>query len=226
MKSFDKILISIIAILIATGVSFNLYKQYSVDKTKLPFKVESHSRFQRWLSNLKDKGLDLEADKFRFLEENNLFNSIWTSTESIDNDISRKNYDLNMQELLKLKESAKSPNEREIVNFTHSDRFGFLPNQVFFYGLREDRILKTKVAECPDNSNCDFHRAAFIDNHVFFIMELSLKNFDKKNPKTCRLDEICEYTFKVHLIDLNNNSRTVYQSETINDTFINLEKKL
>ena len=43
------------AIFIGLGVSLNLYEQYSVDKTKLPLKLETHSRFQRWLSNLKDK---------------------------------------------------------------------------------------------------------------------------------------------------------------------------
>jgi hypothetical protein len=226
MKHIDKILISLVAIFIGIGVSLNLYEQYSVDKTKLPLKLETHSRFQRWLSNLKDKGLDLEADKFRFLEDNNIFNSIWTSTESIDNELSRKNYELNMSQLLELKESVLSPNEREVVNFTQSDRFGYQPNEVFFYGLREDRILRTKIADCPSPSNCNFHRAAFIDNHVFFVMELSQKNFDKNNPKICLPDEVCEYTFKVHLVDLNNNSRSVYESETVNDTYLNLDKKL
>lgn len=222
----DKIIILLIAIVIAIGVSINLHKQYSVDRTKIPFKLESHSRFQRWLSNLEEKGLDLEADKFRYLEDNNIFNTIWTSTESIDDDNSRKIYEENMALLLTFKESAKSPNEREIVNFSPVDRFGFLPNEVFFYGLREDRILRTKIVDCSLDTNCNFHRAAFIDNHVFFIMELSLKSFNNPNFKTCALDEVCEYTFKVHLVDLNNNSRTVYESETVNDTYINLEKKL
>jgi hypothetical protein len=226
MKYLDKILIILIAILIAGGVSFNLYKQYSIDRTKLPSKLELHSRFQRWITNLKEKGIPLEGDKFRFKEESNVYNSIWTSTASIDDDASKKAYDENMKTLGGLKETVKSPNEREIVNFTATDRFGFTSNEVFFYGLREDRILRTKIADCQVGKNCNFHRAAFMDNHVFFLMELSLKNFDINNPKTCKLDEVCDYSFKVHLVDLMNNSKTTYESQTVTDTYNNIVSKL
>lgn len=226
MKYLDKILIFLIAIFIATGVSYNIYKQNSVDKTKIPTKLETNSRFQRWLSNLKEKGLDLDADSFRFKEENNIFNTIWTSTESIDNEVSRKTYEQNMKDLEVFKQTEKSPNEEEIVNFAPTERFGFTSNQVFFYGLREDRILKTKIAECQPISGCNFHRASFLDNHVFFVMELSPKDYDKNNPKVCSPDDLCNYTFKVHLVDLINNSRSVYESSVLSDTYNNLLKKL
>jgi len=226
MKNLDKILVIFISILVATSISINLYKQYSVDKTKVPNKLETNYRFQRWLSNLEEKDLKLEADNFKFLEDNNVYNSLWTSTSSIDDDNSRKIYEDNMKALLEFKESELSPNDREIVNFSNTDRFGFLPNEVFFYGLREDRILRTKITDCPAISNCSFHRAAFLDNHVFFIVELAQKDFDKNNPQNCQLDQVCDYVFKVHLVDLMNNSRTVYQSTTINDTYNNILKKL
>lgn len=226
MKNLDKILISIIAILVAVGVSLNIREQYSIDKSRLPTKLETNSKFRSWLSNLKDKDLDLDADNFRFLEENDVFNTVNLATESIDNESSRKIYDQNMSELTKLKETAISPNEREVVNFSNSDRFGFFPGEVFFYGLREDRILRIKLADCANRENCNFHRAAFMDNHVFFIMELSPKGLASENQLTCALDQVCEYSFKAHLIDLNNNSRVVYESETVNDTYLNLKKKL
>jgi hypothetical protein len=226
MKNLDKILIIFISLSIGGVISLNLYEQYSVDKTKLPTKLETHERFQRWLSNLKDKNVDLEADNFRFLEDSNIFNSIWTSTTSIDDDSSRLIYEENIKELKKLKRTEISPNEREIINFSKGARFGYTEKDVFFYGLREDRILNTKIADCYQHFTCNFHRGAFIDNHVFFIMELSQKFVPESEFKYCNLDEVCEYTFKVHLVDLNNNSRTVYESEVINDTYTNLEEKL
>lgn len=226
MKNLDKILILAISIFVAGVVTLNLHDQYSIDKTKLPIKLETHSRFQRWLSNLEDKGVDLEADRFTFLKDSNIYNTIWTSTVSIDDELSRKMYEDNMKVLLDYKESIKSPNEREIVNFTMSDRFGFSAKDVFFYGLREDRILRTKIANCYQHFTCNFHRGAFIDNHVFFIMELSQKAVPEEEFKGCELDEVCDYTFKVHLVDLNNNSRNIYESEVVRDTYTNLFKKL
>jgi hypothetical protein len=226
MKHLDKILIIAIAIFIAIGISSNLYEQYSIDKTKLPLKLETHSRFQRWLSNLKDKGVDLEADRFTFLKDSNIYNTIWTSTISIDDEVSRKMFEDNMKVLAEYKESIKSPNEREIVNFTMEDRFGYAAKTVFFYGLREDRILSTKIADCYQHFTCNFHRGAFMDNHVFFIMELSQKAVPDAEFKGCELDEVCDYTFKVHLVDLNNNSRNIYESEVVRDTYNNLFKKL
>lgn len=225
MKNLDKLLITLIGILVAFGVAINIREQYSIDKTKLPTKLETNSKFRSWLSNLKDKGLDLDADNFNYIEENDIFNTLNLSTESLDNEISRKNYEQNMAALLEFKESAVSPNEREVVNFSETDRLGFFANEVFFYGLREERILKTKIADCKI-ANCNFHRAAFLDNHVFFVMELSQKSEKGIEPALCTKEEVCEYSFKAHLVDLNNNSRTVYESETIEDTFLNLEKKL
>jgi len=226
MKQLDKILISIIAILVAGGVVLNVQKQYSIDKSKLPTKLESNSQFQKWVTNARNKGVKVEGDNFRFIEDSNIFNTLWTSTASIDDDTSRKLYDENMVELRKFKDSALSPNEREVVNYDYSNRFGFSPNEVFFYGLREDKILRTKIVDCDFESNCFFNRASFLDNHVFFVIQMSLKEYTKKDPKPCDPKTVCDYTFKVHLVDLINNSRTVYESEPVQGIFEDLVSKL
>jgi hypothetical protein len=57
-------------------------------------------------------------------------------------------------------------------------------------------------------------------------MELSQKAVPDAEFKGCELDEVCDYTFKVHLVDLNNNSRNIYESEVVRDTYNNLFKKL
>jgi hypothetical protein len=226
MKHLDKILISLIAVLIATGVVLNVKKQYSIDKSKLPNKLESNSQFQKWITNARNKGIKVEGDNFRFVEDSNIFNTLWTSTASVDDDASRKLYDENMLELRKFKTSALSPNEREIVNYDNSTRFGFLPTEVFFYGLRENKILRSKITDCDFESNCFFNRASFLDNHVFFVIQMSLKDYTKKDPKICNPTQVCTYSFKVHLVDLINNSRTVYESEPIQGVLEDLKSKL
>ena len=226
MRNIDKILILVIAILVATSVTLNIKKQYSIDKSKLPTKLETNSNFQKWLTNAKNKGIKIEGDNFRYVEEKNIYNTIWTSTASSDDEESFKLYNANMELLKKYKFSALSPNERETVNFDSSPRFGFNPNEVFFYGLREDKILTTKVTDCNYESNCFFNRAGFLDNQVFFVIELSL-NDSLKNPfQTCDKTTLCTYSFKVHLIDLINNSRTVYQSEPFQGYFQELAGEL
>ena len=222
----DKILFVFIFGLVSLVVYSNISEQRSIDKSKIPAKLEENSKFQKWLTNAKNKDINVEADKFKFVEDSNIFNTIWTSTSSIDNDQVRIDYERNMEILSKFKTSEYSPNEREIVNFDNSERFGFTANQVFFYGLREDKILLTRVVDCEIESNCYFHRAGFLDNHVFFVAELSLKDFTKKNPVTCDPKSVCKYSFKIHFIDLVNNSRTVYESEAFEGIFDDLKSKL
>lgn len=227
MKHLDKILIILIALLIAVGVSLNIKEQQSIDRSKIPSKLEADSQFQKWITSMRKKEIVVEADNFRFVEDSNVYNTLWTSSVSIDNDEARRLYEENMKLLRTYEKNAESPNEREIVNFENTIRFGFNPEEVFFYGLREDRILRTKVTDCLPESNCIYTRASFLDNHVFFIIEASLKNFDKKNPVvTCTKTQECTYTFKVHLVDLINNSRTVYESEDVKTTFEFIQKEL
>ena len=222
----DKILFVFIFGLVSLTVYANISEQRSIDKSKIPAKLEENSKFQKWLTNAKNKDINVEADNFKFLEDSNIFNTIWTSTSSIDNEQVRIDYERNMDILSKFKTSEYSPNEREIVNFDNSERFGFTANQVFFYGLREDRILLTRIVDCEIESNCYFHRAGFLDNHVFFVAELSLKDFTKKTPITCDPKSVCKYSFKIHFIDLVNNSRTVYESEAFEGIFDDLKSKL
>ena len=76
MRNIDKILILVIAILVATSVTLNIKKQYSIDKSKLPTKLETNSNFQKWLTNAKNKGIKIEGDNFRYVEEKNIYNTI------------------------------------------------------------------------------------------------------------------------------------------------------
>jgi hypothetical protein len=226
MKHLDKLLVIFIIFFISLGVGINLNQQYSVDRTKIPSKLESNGKFQKWLTNVKNKNIPLEADNMKFIEDSNIFNTIWTSTTSIDDPKNRSFYEENIKSLSLYKESEFSPNEREVVNYSFGNRFGYGSNEVFFYGLREDKVLQTRIVKCELEENCYFHRAGFLDNHVFFISEVSLHNFNKENPAICSPSQICQYSFKVHLVDLNNNSIVTYQSDYFDSSLEYLKKEL
>jgi hypothetical protein len=232
-KHLDKLLFVLILIIVGFSAGINIIQELQADETKIPLDLEQNGTFSKWLTNIKNKefglienGEEMSADSFTKVSESNIFNTIWTSTTSIDNDEARNEYEKNMELLKSYKTSAESPNEREIVNYDPSIRFGFNPNEVFFYGLREDRILKTKVVDCDVYSNCYFDRAGFLDNHVFFVSEVSLKGFSKENEATCDPTTMCEYTFKIHLVDLMNNQRTEYESKPFKGVFEDIKKEL
>lgn len=229
----DKILVVIVFVLIGFGVYINIKQSMELDVNKIPRDLEQNKEFKKWMTNLKNKEFgvkenneEMSPDSFTKVSESNIFNTLWTSTASIDNDQTRAEYEKNMGILRSLPKNALSPNEREIVNFDNSDRFGYSENEVFFYGLREDRVLQTKVVDCAYESNCYFNRAGFLDNHVFFVAELSLKDFSKQNPVTCDPTTICEYTFKIHLVDLMNNQRTEYESKPFKGIFGKIKEEL
>ena len=53
----DYFLLVTIFVLIGLGVYSNIREQQAVDNTKLPSKVENDRSFQRWITNLKNKGI-------------------------------------------------------------------------------------------------------------------------------------------------------------------------
>jgi hypothetical protein len=208
------ILTSIILLATALGTFSNVKEHQAIDNSKLPDKVERSKGFQRWITNLKNKEFDIEADEFRLLEENEVHNSKWTKIYSIEN---HEQKELLENTLVSSKDNKKivfSPDKREIIDYRNENRGEYSANEVRFYGQREDKILDTMAVDCSVAANCYFDRAFFIENDIFVVSELS-RNIDKKeeNAPRCLSSDSCEYTFKIHLIDLKNNSRKVYQSE-------------
>jgi uncharacterized membrane protein (DUF106 family) len=65
----DIALVSIIFLATLFGVYLNIEKQRSIDKSKLPERVEENKLFQRWITNLKNHDLNIEADEFKLKEE-------------------------------------------------------------------------------------------------------------------------------------------------------------
>jgi hypothetical protein len=201
--------------LTTVGVYSNIKEQQAVDQSKLPEKVEMNKGFQKWITNLKNKGLDyVDADEFRLQEENEIYNTKWITINSIDEEGKRKEYENTLEAHRNLDKVIFSPSDREFIDHRHEYRGEYAPNEVHFYGLKEDKIINARILDCSTRANCYFDRAYFLSNDLFVISELSrnIHKHDEESP-LCPRNETCTYTIKIHVIDLINNSRLVYESE-------------
>ncbi|GIW69623.1 MAG: hypothetical protein KatS3mg101_0370 [Patescibacteria group bacterium] len=213
-KSLNIIVASAIIILIAYGVYFNIQQQRSIDRSKLPLKVENSIGFQRWITNLKNNDFVIEADEFTLKEENEIYNTKWITVNSIDEEGMKEKYDKTIESMKGVKKVVFSPSGREFIDYRNEYRDGYQPNEAHFYGLKEDKVIDARILDCSARANCVFDRAYFLDNDLFVISEFS-RNIDKKDEMApaCGIDEPCEYTIKIHVIDLINNKRLVYESK-------------
>ncbi|OGC57616.1 threonylcarbamoyl-AMP synthase [candidate division WWE3 bacterium RIFOXYA1_FULL_41_11] len=213
-KVINYVAAAAIFVAVTAGVWLNVAEQKSVDHSKLPDKVEQSIGFQRWITNLKNKDMFIEADEFTLKEENEIYNTKWMKVYSIEEEGMKETYDKTVEALRNVKKVVFSPSERELIDYRPEYRGGYAPNEVHFYGLKEDKIIDARILDCSAHANCYFDRAYFLDNDVFVISEFS-RTIDKKDvvSAACSLEETCEYSVKVHVIDLINNKRLVYESK-------------
>lgn len=214
----EYILVAAIFILVGWGAAINIQKQLSKDQSKIPEKVEEFEGFQRWITNLKNKGLDyVDADEFSLVEENEIYNTKWMQVYSLDEEGRAEEFEETIAAHRNLEDVIFSPSERLFIDYRNKKRNGYKPNEVHFYGARDDKIIDARILDCSTRANCYFDRAYFLDNDVFVISEFSrtIHKKDQDTPK-CPIDTECEYSIKIHVIDLINNSRLVYESEPFN----------
>ncbi len=211
---FIVFLIVILFLLIGAGVYSNILEQKSVDRSKIPSKVEQSTQFQRWMTNLRNNDVNIGADDFRLKEEVEIYNTKWMTVSSIDDPDKKEEYDKIVAAHRNLEKVVFSPSDRIFVDFRNIPRDNYNSNEAHFYGLKEDKIIDARIVDCSIRANCYFDRAYFLDNDVFVITEIS-RNIDKKDESAppCTPSEECEYTYKLHLIDFINNSRLIYESK-------------
>jgi len=173
--------------------------------------------------------VEVNADGFKLVEENEIYNTKWLKISSIEEPGKQEEFEKTIEENKDIRYIVFSPSEREFLDYRHEIRNVispngdfYQPNEVRFYGQKEDKIIEARILDCSLRANCYFDRAYFLSNDLFVITEIS-RNIDKKDTTTpeCPINSICTYTIKLHLIDLINNKRYVYESASMD---LNLEE--
>jgi hypothetical protein len=213
MDKKSLILSGIVVAFVGLGVYSNIMEQSAQDRSKIPPKVEESRGFQRWITNLKNKDINIAADDFTLLEENEIYNAKWLKVSSLDEPGKQEEFEQFLESHRNIERVIFSPSERELIDFRNIERDGFASNQVHFYGQKEDKIIDARILDCSLYANCYFDRAYFLTNDVFVITEISraIHKKDVTSPP-CGVNDMCSYSFKLHLVDLINNSRLVYES--------------
>lgn len=219
------ILTFVIVALVGLVVYSNISEQLEIDQSKLPEKVEENKWFQKWITNLKNKGFEIEADEFRLLEENEVYNTQRMWVYSMDDTDTQRDFENTIRAYKEIDQDSDqivfSPDERGFVDYRYENRANldeslkFGRNDARYYGVRDNKLIDSKILTCNIDANCLFDRAYFLSNTLFVISEIS-RPVDKDEPyPPCAVDEVCTYTFKLNLIDLINNSNLIYESKSM-----------
>lgn len=213
------LIVALIFTIVGIGVTSNINEQLSVDRSRLPEKVEDSKGFQRWLTNAKNKGFDIEADEFVLKEENEVYNTQRVKVYNADTEEAMAQLEDVLAFYAEIEDDVEfSPSERQILDFRSQIRTvgtgeEYHENEVHYYGLRDDKIIDSKILRCDLKANCYYDRGYFLDNNSFVISKVSrnLKRDEEFIP--CAKNEVCTYIFTLNVIDLNLNSNLIYVSE-------------
>ena len=213
-RRINIILASTIFLSVISGVFLNIKQQMSIDRSKLPKKVEGDRLFQRWITNIKNNDFEIEADEFELKEEHEIYNTTWMNVYSIEEPEQKALYEKTITDSKNVEKIIFSPNQQVFVDYRRVPKGEAMENEVRLYGLKEDKIIDARVLDCSLKGNCYFDRAYFLDNDVFVISEFS-RDINKKDTSApnCTINEACTYTIKIHIVDLVHNKRLVYVSK-------------
>ena len=161
--------------------------------------------------------MEIGADNFSLKDKNEVYTAVFLEVSRLETEEEIAAHLELVASYGELDDVAISPNERQFLDYRHERRDGYYPNEVHYYGLRDDKLIDTKILSCLDAANCYFDRAYFLDNHTFVLSEISRNDVTKTDLDAetfieCAIEEVCTYTFKLHFIDLINNARYVYES--------------
>ena len=235
MKKINALLVVLIALGVLLGLGLNIRKQVAVDRSRLPSKVELSRGFQRWITNLKNKNVDVSADSFKLTNDSEIFNSKWTSVTASDTPGAQDAYKARMASHTNLDKVILSPSERIYADYRNMARDGYDQGTVIYYGLRDNKIIDSRVASCQDVP-CYFDRAYFLDNDVFVVSQFSPANnqaiisqlapLNGQMIGSCDPNLPCDYKINLYLIDLLNNKRFTYSVTVKNVRLLDVYGKL
>ncbi len=196
---------------IALGVYSNVQEKRAEDASRLPKEVTGAKAFTRWTTNLKNKGVNIEVQSFKLVEEQEAFDS--KSLQVFDpEDSEAVQLMAQMFALPKDKHShiALSPDEKLLLDYRFRETPG-AHQKATLYGEKDGKLIKASILECKAYQNCYFDRAYFLSNEKFILHEFSLKNPDPNTLVSPNSTAI--YSLKTYIVELDTNKMRTYESE-------------
>ncbi len=220
MKIHQKFLALLaLVILISFGVYLNYAQKLTIDRAKIPRFVEDHKNFQKWITNHKNKDIELEADAFRLLEESEVYNTQRLKLYPLSDTLMLKKYTELFKTQEKVVDKRISPDGKQLVNYQYDYRLGlsnttYLPSDVWYLGIRGDRIIENKLVSCNVKANCIADRAFFITDDIVVVSEI-MRDIDTDGTyPPCGINELCTYKVRLNVMDIAQNSNLIYESPT------------
>ena len=211
-KTTASIIIAIVLLVAAATYINAAEKGRGFDKT-LPAKIIQNTDHRIWITGLNDKGISVLPDSFVYLERSEIYTTSRLSVFSPREPETQEQYNANLLESDSVEGIIFSPDGKQFIDIRNIPRRGYNATDVRYYGTREDKIIDARFAECYYKFNCYYDNAYFINNDTFVVYEISQYTSEKgEKPKDCLDTGECEYTFKIHLVNLNTNSRVIYES--------------
>ncbi len=212
------VIFACVAVLIFLGAYSNYLEQQKVEDSKLPDYVEQNKYFQKWITNHKNSGIELEADEFRLFEENEVYNTSRIILFPVTNKEHFAAYKAALEKYKTIKDARFSPNGEQVVDFRNELRKGLSPNEynpyeLLYIGMRNDRIIENKLLQCSRDALCYIDRAYFVDDDIVVVSTFTQNNeVPGKIFVPCTYEQMCEYVVTVYVMNIATNSALVYKS--------------
>lgn len=223
VKFIERFVLTFLLLVFVFAAAYSNYAQKrAVDESKLPPYVENNKYFQKWITNHKNKDINLEADEFRLFEENEVYNTARIIVYPITDEVHVKAYKEYLENSENNKNARFSPDKSQVVEFTHALRFGisgrdFKPQELLYLGKRGDRVIENKLLQCSTRALCYIDRAYFINDDIVVASTFTLASENSTVPVApCDYSQECEYIVTLYVMNIADNSALVYKSLPLN----------
>ncbi len=202
---------------IGWAVYQNIADQESENGSTLPAKITKNENFTAWVDEIAvrsaDAQIDLSPDRFDRKDEREIYFWDRLNLSTLDDEEFLEEKDALWETYSGLDGVTFSPNGKIFIDYRNIFRRELNRNQVNLYGQRESILIDARILDCTMPNRCFFDTGYFINEDTFVIHELTVEN----TQEDCSLERnVCNYTVKIHLVELHNNKRSLYEGPGIN----------
>lgn len=213
-KTIVALVLASLFVCIAAAQNFNKSLQHK--SQKLPEKLETQQKYQKWVNRWKERFEQVQADNFKKVDDGEIISS--TSRRYKFSDVNTEEVTEEISKVKGDKYTVIAPNKLEYLTFRaySTPSKEATSSYIYFYGIRDDKVLSGAMYECKRTS-CWFDRPFFLNPDLFYIAEIQEKIYPEE-PNRCQDKKICVYQLFLHQFDLKTNTRTTFAlSELLTD---------